>query len=159
MTIGTEDVCPECGHYAFMCKHAELARIAALEAENATFKEQLDNALKYAGLYKADLAAMTADRDSEQRWACHYHAAEQDAQKELARLREAARWVPYHWIPVQDRLPEGEPGMSDEYIVCDNEYVICAEYHFGDKTWHAGTRRIDGVTHWRELPAPPEPGE
>jgi uncharacterized Zn finger protein (UPF0148 family) len=44
MTIGTEDVCPECGHYFYMCKHAEMARIAELEAERASLRQQLAEA-------------------------------------------------------------------------------------------------------------------
>jgi len=61
---------------------------------------------------------------------------------ELRKLREENRW-----ILVTERLPE------------DKGYVLCGYGSGVLAAWFDGVRLdIDGVTHWRPLPKPPEVG-
>ena len=75
---------------------------------------------------------------------------------ELAAMRERERW-----IPVGERLPDTDavyPWSTVEVeIWCDGENVSSAFYHLDRGQWmrNNGTT-VEGVTHWRELPAPPE---
>jgi hypothetical protein len=69
----------------------------------------------------------------------------------IAELEEAARW-----IPVSDP-PNGESGEGGDYIIATKfGHVFEAEHHYSDHTWHAGTRQLSNVTHYRPLPTPPE---
>lgn len=73
------------------------------------------------------------------------------------------------WIPVEERLPEGNGG----YIItaCDegcpagegiwyDTVVVFAEYYDGCWTWNDGTEYdlTDIVTHWMPLPKAPKEG-
>ena len=63
---------------------------------------------------------------------------------ELARLREANRW-----IPVGERLPE-KNGRYDTY-------GFWGEYFYGDYDAASKAWSVQGVTHWRGLSLPPPP--
>jgi len=67
---------------------------------------------------------------------------------ELTKLREENKW-----IPVTERLP----GRNDRYITFSGTYGVYAlwfdQYNFSD----CGDE-IRDVTHWREMPTPPEVG-
>lgn len=61
-----------------------------------------------------------------------------ELEQQLAAAQERERW-----IPVTERLPEAE----GEYLVwAHNNYFV---YYFRNGF------KVDEVTHWRELPAPP----
>jgi len=77
------------------------------------------------------------------------------ALEEIARLREAQRW-----IPVSERLPE--PG---EYVNVKSAagYIDTLFHGYGDdNTWYnvAGWNyHPDSITHWMPLPEPPQEAE
>lgn len=59
------------------------------------------------------------------------------------------------WISVKDRLPRNN-GM---YIVCNNGFVIPAEYAtyaLGKRSWFGEFSELHKVSHWMPLPEPPE---
>lgn len=67
---------------------------------------------------------------------------------ENARLRAAARW-----IPVGERLPDDNLSVLI-YIEEDNA-ILEAVYAHGI-FWETSDFGLEGVTHWRPLPDPPE---
>ena len=84
-----------------------------------------------------------------------------ELEAELARLREATRW-----IPVGERLPEiGEENDSADVLIYELDGFIYSGYLHerpddGDKCWvydNSGSGVFDGaITHWCPLPQPPE---
>lgn len=82
------------------------------------------------------------------------------ARAELAAMRERERW-----IPVGERLPDGEGYfevvLNGNYVAdCHCFFVHNAFSYFDGKFpvgWYpiSTNTRIDNVTHWRPLPAPP----
>ena len=74
---------------------------------------------------------------------------------ELARLREAARW-----IPVEERLPEREKGgrfSIDVSVVTVGRRVTKAYCNIENRRWiDPETEEYIDITHWRALPEPPE---
>ena len=78
---------------------------------------------------------------------------------EVARLREANRW-----IPVTERLPDlgGSMSSGQVFVTIAPYTVVCqASYSALTERWYYanGERIISDVTHWRPLPEPPEGGE
>ena len=68
---------------------------------------------------------------------------------ELARLREAARW-----IPVGEKLPDTVDPVLMWYF-----YGISRVGTYGDGEWRNSENYYiapDEITHWRPLPEPPE---
>jgi len=78
---------------------------------------------------------------------------------EVEALKDAARW-----IPVSERLPEGETDdYGTEYLVIVNQhgndaFVMPAEFRSGK--WYTIGSKVDwwndAVTHYQPLPQPPE---
>lgn len=66
----------------------------------------------------------------------------------------------HHWIPVTEQLPDDEVSVLTWN---DNEIYMgfCIAREDGDGVVWQETGEVmmplDGVTHWRELPEPPEP--
>ncbi len=58
------------------------------------------------------------------------------------------------WIKIEDRLPEGDD-MKLVYAVTKNGTGSVNRAWFDGKTWH-GSGSMAGVTHWMELPEPPD---
>jgi len=95
---------------------------------------------------RAELATMTADRDSEARWAEQYHA-------ELDILKAASAW-----IPVGERLPDSP--MSDDYLVILENGMLRQAIFWPEKskrywTWK-GERFTSDVAFWMLPPKKPE---
>ena len=84
------------------------------------------------------------------------HMAHQQS-KIIEKLQKAAKVqaVP-QWIPVSERLPDEGTyfclGHNGTPFVC-----LFRTTKYEGKIWlrSTGTRRIDGITHWMPLPAPP----
>lgn len=76
------------------------------------------------------------------------------ADKELAELREANRW-----IPVSERLPEKEGDYLGYYSL--EKVTFKARYRHGE--WSALSNEsysaLWRVTHWKPMPEPPQKGE
>ena len=78
--------------------------------------------------------------------------------KIIEKLQNAAKaQAVLQWIPVSERLPENEGtyfclGHNGTPFVC-----LFRTTKYEGKIWlrSTGTRRIDGITHWMPLPAPP----
>lgn len=72
--------------------------------------------------------------------------------EEIAAALSAARG---RWIPVGERLPEG----SGYYLVCGPRinHVLAAKWYPAESVWSHGLVE-HAVTHWRELPEPPQEG-
>lgn len=80
------------------------------------------------------------------------HMAEQDA--EIARLREAERW-----IPVTERLPKDGERVLIREPWCQKDWLEVSTYEA--ETGFVGdtfTGYHSSVTHWRPLPHQPEGG-
>lgn len=63
------------------------------------------------------------------------------------------------WISVEDRLPPDGPDV--EVLVTDGEYQWVASLTMTAKGWcvispYGAVDGLDGITHWRPLPAPPK---
>ena len=72
-----------------------------------------------------------------------------ELETEVARLQEAARW-----IPVGERLPQS----WDDVLVSDGKTVCLGYWNF--REWDATFGRLPfEVVYWRPLPEPPEGGE
>lgn len=58
----------------------------------------------------------------------------------------------YPWISVKERLPD-----NDQYVITfipfSVKYIRVNWYMKNKNRWHEGD---DGITHWMELPSPPE---
>ena len=65
--------------------------------------------------------------------------------KESLALRDRTRW-----IPVSERLPDDDI----ECLVCDECGIYMAIVNEGD--WWMDGRKLEGITHWMELPELPE---
>ena len=65
---------------------------------------------------------------------------------------------PNAWISVENKLP----GASGKYMVCAKDcrgarWTVCADWSAEMKSWFGEFGEIKNkVTHWVELPAPPE---
>jgi hypothetical protein len=95
------------------------------------------------GQYQAEYGDLAATTDAILKW--------RGAMLRIGEIEEAARW-----IPVSDP-PNGESGEGGDYIIATKfGHVFEAEHHYSDHTWHAGTRQLSNVTHYRPLPTPPE---
>ena len=57
------------------------------------------------------------------------------------------------WIAVTERLPED---MFTRIVYCTFRTVAFYDSGSWWRNSHAGPERLDGVTHWMPLPAPPE---
>ena len=116
------------------------ARIAELEANNAELKERvamLDVTAVYKSLGEMGYIEQVANLKAE-------NAVLQSRIAEL----EAER----HWIPVSERLPEGEKVLvlwKDGTIHLDWTFIDGGSYYW----WNSGQAV---VTHWMPLPTPPE---
>lgn len=78
----------------------------------------------------------------------HWNARpiEDTLRAELAALKEQMRW-----IPVSERLPEDDTSVL---IFIENETYYAA-FAYG-VFWEISDFALEGVTHWRPLPTPPE---
>ena len=70
---------------------------------------------------------------------------------ELAALREANRW-----IPVGERLPDEYEDVLVVYAESVREAYMVLDSDAGPQ-WHGNDWVLLNVTHWRPMPAPPEP--
>ena len=72
-----------------------------------------------------------------------------------------------NWISVNDRLPEAEisvliyvPSYNEIHTAqfCNWEDSICNDWHisFGKRSYETLTFQLNEVSHWMELPNPPE---
>ena len=87
------------------------------------------------------------------------------ADKRIAELEEAQRW-----IPVEERLPAvSEYRNGDKFKSMDSNelvpFLVCCEdteipfrAFYDGKNWGDGWGK-QNVTHWRKLPQPPQKGE
>ena len=69
-----------------------------------------------------------------------------------------AQAVP-QWIPVSDRLPDGEIGSANEYIVYESLNGKVQHDYFmipSDESSPFWNYYFDNVTHWMPLPSAPE---
>ena len=65
----------------------------------------------------------------------------------------------HRWIPVSERLPEDGNQTVLALIDVDNKPVLANYYGEPYYSWHEITDGVNlekRVTHWRELPPPPE---
>lgn len=83
--------------------------------------------------------------------------AETVKQDTVAYIKQLEGQVP-RWIPVEERLPEGDEDVL-VYIhnYQDETFVDVGYYKSSSKKWacYASTER-DDITHWMPLPEPPE---
>ena len=120
-------------------------RIAQLEAEIATLKMSPD--------WIDELAQVRAERDAlkatidEDILSNNRMAAEC---RELKAERDALR-AENEWISVAEKLPEDE----NRVLIYADEIIYTAWYDHRVKSWVCYSR-IFTVTHWRNLPQPPE---
>ena len=81
-------------------------------------------------------------------------------------LAFALRWCDAHpnWISVEDELPQ----ETNMYIVVHHNVVCTMWWYDGLEEWaeifvdeceYLQSRKMDGVTHWQHLPAPPSSSE
>lgn len=87
---------------------------------------------------------------------------------DIQEAREAAFMIrTIRWVPVSERLPEltekfGSSLLSEKVLMCAGETVIIGRLseRNGGRSWIYGLGYgLHGVTHWAELPAPPEPAK
>ena len=180
---------------------AELERLTAMSVESLAYirgiakkgsgEEVPDSAsthqaiLGYVMFMEQQLAAMTAERDSESRWAKKYSDEADELRQQLTAAQERERWIPISDGPpenirpvlVRARNKRGECFVlrasyahkreleidSDDYADGfadhdeDNDIDYCPD---GWYEWNY-TDEVHyylghlEITHWRELPAPP----
>ena len=152
-------ICFGCGHeHNCSTRGCALIREAADQLEQGTHKKRI--AIDRQALIDLIIDAKRTDPEtgSFTEWLADYLI------EHLPELGQATKW-----ISVEDRLPE----RCGQYLACcddegtpygegiwyQKDVVVCAEYGHGVWTWDEGTTEYDLtgiVTHWMELPAPPE---
>ena len=58
------------------------------------------------------------------------------------------------WINIEDKLPESPYDILVWNNV--NKFIEVANYNSDEKSFQNGNYHLENITHWMELPEPPE---
>jgi len=112
------------------------------ELPSGVAQNLLDEAIDRIAELEQQLAAMTAERDSESRWAKKYSDEADELRQQLAAAQEREKL----WVSVKDQMPEMSM-LNKKYQV-----VVDAEFFAGDFCNENGEPISGNITHWYEIP-------